>query len=336
MIIRDSDFRLRTSAGYTILDITDLSNVRYCFIILDYSYSSTEEERALIPIMQPLSITQYVQAIPHFIHIPGEEDCKVYVEIFKDFRLINATALSETWPTVKWDEVGGRNGEEFAADDSLDNTEGFDSFSSGPSSLSNMSLDKVIQESLLGDPESLPRILEHVRDLPAFGPALRKKLYSMPHLVAGSRAAGQLLRNALKDEKTINLSPFNLTEDQVHEILCDEEQQQSILTLSLSGHQNIQESLLKDILNKNKSIRTFHLINTPQIPLQAKLNLSDSVVLFDTELLAEPFLTLAGIRASLPPKPFSLNYIRPSVSQMTFIMCGDKSKRLRRFVDGWG
>ncbi|KUJ11178.1 uncharacterized protein LY89DRAFT_239168 [Mollisia scopiformis] len=203
-------------------------------------------------------------------------------------------------------------------------------------------LEIVIRVAFSTSLDNLPVLLDSARKLPDFWPTLKARIYSLPHLIVDSATAGQLLRTVLKDERTIDLSPFPLSEEQVSQILChDSMNESSLIILSLSGNQNIRETLLSEILDRHKALEELHLLNTPQIPLQTKLELMsrvEGIMLMDSELLARAFLCTEVVEPSmamdLKSQPTSFHYVQPVVSQITFLVCNQMTERLQRLPDG--
>jgi hypothetical protein len=74
--------------GITVLDITDLENVRYCFV--DFHGMESEGE---VDLMTPLSATTYLRAY---------ETVKGEVEDYEGLPLIDGRALNSAWPDSKW------------------------------------------------------------------------------------------------------------------------------------------------------------------------------------------------------------------------------------------
>jgi hypothetical protein len=74
--------------GITVLDITDLENVRYCFV--DFHGMESESE---VDLMTPLSATTYLRAYEEF---------EGNVEDFEGLPLIDGRVLNSAWPDDKW------------------------------------------------------------------------------------------------------------------------------------------------------------------------------------------------------------------------------------------
>lgn len=329
-----------TPAGNTVLDLTELSAVRYSFVYIEYRWLKYQGERRkregsedgdIIPRNKPLSATQYLEIACAEWDNQDEDDGTELAEHLKDVEIIDVATLKSAWP-VTWRRT------EDEPQETQPNQDTTPSSLAPLGSLRETSLEKVIIEAFSCSLATLPKVLESVEHLPDFWSALKKKVIITPLLVSGSVTAGHLFRTIFIDEQIVDLSLFNLSEVQISEILCQENVNNSVRILSLSGNENIQAELLRKVLQNNKSLKELHLLDTPQIPLQIKLEIMRSIEgtqLIDSELLAAPFLfsTKWGEILYRPP-PYPLQYVSPAVKQIALLICGDGSTELQRLPGG--
>ncbi|KAF7960048.1 hypothetical protein EAE96_001648 [Botrytis aclada] len=183
--------------------------------------------------------------------------------------------------------------EQVVAEEEISGQKKSNSVDSEISSLRASSLVKVLNSAIASSLSELPQMLEKASLLSDFYPAAKSKLYADPTDVSNSASARRILSNVLRNENTIDLGPFELTSEQILEVL-DEASQDSIdvISLNFSGNLNITESFLKEILIKYPRLETLYLLNTPQISLEKKIGLlrRTTIQLYDTELLALPFV----------------------------------------------
>jgi hypothetical protein len=95
----------------------------------------------------------------------------------------------------------------------------------------------------------------------------------------------------------------------------------SLKTLSLFGNQILLEKDLRGILARNPQIRTLHLLNTPQIPLDRKIEVAkDAKIseLLDSTMLAFP-LVFSPLQNIPPSLRFSSSYLTPPVKQTLIV-----------------
>lgn len=82
--------------GITIIDISDLNDVRYCFV--DFFGMESEHE---VPLMTPLSGSVYLAAY-HQLDGPQSIGLMDIVEDLNPWKLVTAEALEDTWPDNGW------------------------------------------------------------------------------------------------------------------------------------------------------------------------------------------------------------------------------------------
>jgi hypothetical protein len=213
------------------------------------------------------------------------------------------------------------------------------------STLRALSLAKVLNEACTCSINDLHAVIESAKLLSVFWPAVKSKLYKEPKLVSQFPAACQLLTMVLENEATIDLSPFDLSAEQIHQILLERpSQSREVTSLNLSG-KLLDEDLFRKVLASSPSIRTLYLLDTPHIPLRTKFSLLQGTrvsELYDSELYRRPFIEKRPKRSNRPPPKLDPvpTYINPPVVQMVLVACGHatgESGHLRdyvRFPDG--
>ncbi|EDN96913.1 predicted protein [Sclerotinia sclerotiorum 1980 UF-70] len=160
-------------------------------------------------------------------------------------------------------------------------------------SLQASSIAKVLNVIIEGTPSELPQIIETASLLPDFYPAAKSKLYVDPTIVSNFASARRLLSTILENESTIDLGAFDLTIEQIFELLNERlNNPTDVIGLSFSGNPNITEEFLREILVEFPRLEFLYLLSTPQIPLSRKIELlrGTTVQLYDTELLALPLV----------------------------------------------
>jgi len=175
---------------------------------------------------------------------------------------------------------------------------------------------KVLDEAFKIPIEGLGLVVKSANQLPDFWSAVKAKVADDPHLLSSSPAACHLMSMAFEKDSTIDLSSFELSEDQLSQILLGNPAKIELLrTLSLSGNQYIRPDLLKKIISTHPGLQTLHLLNTPQLPLDIKLDLVKGSSV--TEMLTSELLTLPFIEPKKRDVP--LSYISPLVKQVVWI-----------------
>ncbi|KAF7885049.1 hypothetical protein EAF00_010867 [Botryotinia globosa] len=313
--------------GITVFDVTEVTQVRYCFVSLDSSDSDEEEGGAppKPPAMTPLTGPQYLWGYHRKDDQSNEEKFKDLVKNFQALPLIDGRALHSACMASQFVEDNGRGRRRISGQKESNFVD------SAISSLRASSLIKVLNSAIASSPSELPQILERASLLSDFHPAAKSKLYADPADVSNSASARRILSSILKKENTIDLGPFELTTEQILEVL-EEESKDSIdvISLNFSGNLNITESFLKEILIKFPRLETLYLLNTPQISLDKKIGLlrGTTIQLYDTELLALPFVKeddgmMHGFNKFEPRLIPLYGYIKPVINQMIIMACCD-------------
>ncbi|KAF7942648.1 uncharacterized protein EAE97_006102 [Botrytis byssoidea] len=321
--------------GITVFDVTEVTQVRYCFVSLDSSDSDEEEGGAppKPPAMTPLTGPQYLWGYYRKDDQSNQESFKNLVKNFQALPLIDGRALHSAWPDNSWRitvQDGGESKwtrvEQVVAEGEISGQKESNFVDSEISSLRASSLVKILERaSLLSD----------------FYLAAKSKLYADPIDVSNSSSARRTLSSIFRKENIIDLGPFELTTEQILEVL-EEASQDSIdvISLNFSGNLNITESFLKEIFIKFPRLETLYLLNTPQISLEKKIGLlrGTTIQLYDTELLALPFVKEDdGMRHGFNKFELRLiplyGYIKPVINQM-IIMAYCDTKLAPRDTDG--
>jgi hypothetical protein len=184
--------------GYTIVDITDTDQLRYCFMfppsppsspaISDQSDEPPDEDEPLR--CRPLTLEEYLSC-------PGIVEADIDVDLSR-WHLITPDTLRELWPEVPWPDQNDRA----PCSQQIPHC---DRETTMPS-LTDLSFHKIIEEAL-DNPRMEEEELELTKNMPDFSRHLRQLLYESPESV--KRPCGiALLGRALRTEKTLDFSPF--------------------------------------------------------------------------------------------------------------------------------
>ncbi|TGO68426.1 hypothetical protein BOTNAR_0025g00080 [Botryotinia narcissicola] len=357
--------------GITVFDVTEVTQVRYCFVSLDSSDSDEEEGGAPSkpPAMTPLTGPQYLWGYCRKDDQSNQEKFKDPVKNFQALPLIDGRALHSAWPDNSWRitvQDGGESkwtrveqvvavetspsfdnprhsmlsADPLITEEEISRQKESNSVDAEISSLKASSLVKVLNSAIASSPSELPQIFERASLLSDLYPAAKSKLYADPIDVSNSSSVRRILSSILRKENTIDLGPFELTTEKILKVL-EESSQDSIdvNSLNFSGNLNITESFLKEILIKFPRLETLYLLNTPQISLE-KIGLlrGTTIQLYDTELLALPFVKeddgmRHGFNKSEPRLIPLYGYIKPVINQMIMMECCD-TKLASRDTDG--
>ena len=96
--------------GITVIDITDLRHVRYCFVLWGFyerAEDDVEEEEEhtrppRVPQMTPLSGPMYLGAYSSAEERSKHPDFQTLMQQYHEWDLIDIASLADTWPQGKW------------------------------------------------------------------------------------------------------------------------------------------------------------------------------------------------------------------------------------------
>ncbi|KAL9598617.1 MAG: hypothetical protein Q9219_004362 [cf. Caloplaca sp. 3 TL-2023] len=243
------------SSGITIFDITDLNNVRYCFVDFNGKIPS------LVDLMAPLSARIYLDAY----HVLDNIDGSLLLESFEGKHLVTTTALIETWPQGEWatmlfisketiDESRPPVSAAAAAAAPGGSSEMAEPHQRGAEvcvdttkSLRDQSMDSML-DMLLDDPVGHADFIAEAGIWADFIPKLRQKFYARAATLAISEPLFDLLHKALEQDTEVDLAPFSTLTVQELSELVPRLGYGKMRTLNLSGRQDLTESDLLSIL----------------------------------------------------------------------------------------
>ncbi|KAF2652566.1 hypothetical protein K491DRAFT_718793 [Lophiostoma macrostomum CBS 122681] len=239
--------------GITILDITDLDHVRYCFVP-----GSEPGAENSIGSEEPMIYTAREYLNDYYKELAPE--MKEVLALLETVPLVQTASLNETWPRDWVDR------DDLKTDTRLDSPDpalGYDN-DLLVGSLTQLSLKKTIEEILDESEEQADLTMDQVEVLPIFLPALRSYLRLHPSVVSDRSCGFTLLRRAFSDCTELDLGIFpDLTGEQVVELCADKDK---LVLLDLSGNHNIEVGHLKKILAATP-ITKLYVWNNHRLPL---------------------------------------------------------------------
>ncbi|KAF7899026.1 uncharacterized protein EAF01_008239 [Botrytis porri] len=347
--------------GITVLDITDIDKIRYCFVNI-HSKSNPRVWEMIknsgVPSMIPLTATEYMGAYGHEQE-HFEEAWKEWIHHLSKPGLIDSWALNSVWPRKTWQM---RVGAEIALllDSGQEPINVLPVFSP-PLTLRKACMEKFLKEIFNCPIRELPAKIKRATLLPDFRLALKSTIFATPTILASSAAARYLFSQILETEKSIDLGPFDLLPDHIIEVLKQPRKAGVLRILSLCGNQKINDASLVKLINDFPSLRSLYLLDTPQIPLATKMKILRDQALreFSTQTSLDSNLGPDNEEASrandisersqsfmndmskfyylledgMPPF-FDLGYITPLVEQMIYITCGETDENSIRDSEG--
>ncbi|KAL8691725.1 MAG: hypothetical protein Q9218_003118 [Villophora microphyllina] len=301
--------------GITVFDITDLDNVRYCFV----DFYGMESERA-VALMTPLSARTYLEA--YYLLDDSDDrakktDLSALLNQFKSKGLVTTAALKETWPSGAWqgdkvfeeDDQGlsGSSACRAADEDAAQISTTAATLrkpmkpatdeNKGPvKSLRAQTLDKLL-EDLLRQAQDIsvldPDLYTEADVLTDFIPQLREKLYSRAATLVPSTAILHLLEKALGQDIEVDFTPFTtLSVDHLAELVLGL-RNGKMRVLNLSNKHNLTEADLVKILGiqSAQTTKPEHLSSSVPPSAPGSSEELNTVVLLETPEVSIDFLT---------------------------------------------
>ncbi|KAI5462110.1 hypothetical protein BGZ63DRAFT_354729 [Mariannaea sp. PMI_226] len=247
--------------GITVLDISDLSQVKYCFVnFLEHNYfpdedSDDEDANKAEMLHKPLTGRQYLTSYYQPSELMYQQNIMT-IETLDAKPLIKINALAETWPWGQW-KFEPRS-------DSIPTPLRNTSKLRGPRSLFDQSLSKVVDTALSSDKFNFDLIDESVQIIPLFKERLRGCLIKrFADRVGHSPTSAPLLKLAYGDDKIIDWSPFsNLRVECLKNALAGEELK-AMTSLVISGTTAAQSPHLVDALSQLNRIESVYALSGP-------------------------------------------------------------------------
>ncbi len=354
--------------GITVLDITNLDHVRYCFVnwgklapkwsgigmagltvavlvgmeFFGPDEGSLEGSRIL---EKPLTGWEYV--LNYYLRTDEMLQRNVAVpKALEKIPLVELTALAETWPGGKWfDNYDGTDPESPA---------GVRAAPGQPvASLRDQAVSKLV-DSLLSSDEFDPALLDEPRRISNFQGSLQKCLRGNKDRVGVSSASASLLKIAYGGESYLDLSPYrNLTAEVLKNVLADDGMQtvtsinlSGILTSSspdeivaaLAGAKSITSLCLLDkpapegnLADNGRSIDLFIKLTTSALPIR-KLILSEPLI---RNLCVDFWIPSEMCLPASPMRPVEQLLISLPSGQFEHLFLGDILLDPARFADGF-
>lgn len=300
--------------GITIFDISELDNVRYCFV----DFYGMESERE-VELMTPLSARTYLEA--YYVLDESEDHVKDagLIPLLKGFErwdLVTSRALKETWPHGEWTDDGSL---EANADGPAESSKLVGGHTAAPATnvpreveskesagdadarkgtaktLRDQSMDALL-ESLVDEAQKVPivdtNLVAEAELLTDFIPKLRIKLYDRAATLVPSTALLRLLHKALEQDVVVDLRPLKtLTVQHLAELVMSL-RNGKMRVLNLSNMPDLSESDLKAILGIEPAL-SGQSQPSPSSSLLAPRMTGDlsTIVLLETPKISIDFLT---------------------------------------------
>ncbi|KAG7146012.1 hypothetical protein HYQ46_005218 [Verticillium longisporum] len=201
--------------GITVLDITDLVDVRYCFVNL-FGHVRDFETDSKAWVNDRLGFPRIIRASRDNTPLTGREYLKGYYDVTSEMvqnniaiiegleksPLVETKALSETWPWGEWDA-------DRPVADTINTGPHTQPQTLGPThSLRDLAAAQLFSRLLATEDDFEPSILDEVRDLPGFQKVLREHLLCHSKQVGPAQTSSHLLQLAYAGEDLLEWNSY--------------------------------------------------------------------------------------------------------------------------------
>ena len=271
---------LTCDLGITIFDITDLSNVSYCFV----DFQGMESERE-VQLMTPLSARTYLEAYYDLSDPELKDDLVPLVQSFQNRTLIPTAVLEDAWPNEGWEEPNDAKDVEAMNERILNFQELHVGQKRDEFSLRHLAMDKLAQ-SLLDDPGNGLPALSEAELLSDFLPRLRTKVYERAATLEPSPAYMELLFETLKNDVCVDMSRFQrFSAKDLAATISRLTTDGKIRALDLSNMLDLNHQDLQTILDASTTtVRSLCLLDCPQISINDLTALKNGCDLYHSTL----------------------------------------------------
>ncbi|KPM39230.1 hypothetical protein AK830_g7357 [Neonectria ditissima] len=243
--------------GITVIDISDLDDVRYCFVnVFENDYDS---DAAPSPgVCTPLTGRQYVGGYYNESDDMWQANVHI-IEALDKAPLVEVGALAGTWPWGDWtiEDIAAQS-EELA-----DQTGTRNSTKSLRDLAATTLFSRLLQST---DDEFDPSLLDEVRDLPRFQRILKEHLLSHPTTVSpvgATKASAFLLQLAYAGETCLEWNVFENLTSKVIDAALSYDALKSVTTICLSPPLHDSPAEFVKALTPLASLHTLQILDWP-------------------------------------------------------------------------
>ncbi|KAL2679246.1 hypothetical protein Neosp_010013 [[Neocosmospora] mangrovei] len=285
--------------GITVIDVTDLDHVRYCFVNFGSGdiYAGDEDDedpQNALPSDNPATETP----------LPGREYLRGYysesdemvqrnmdvIEALDNTPLVEEVALARTWPWGGWKEEAKLKATEPLPDIQGGNT---------TKSLRDMAAAKLFDRLLTSrDDDFDPSLLDEVRNFPGFQRMVKEYLLCHPEKVGPTHASAHLLQLAYAGEDCLKWNLFTELDPKTIQVALASDALKGATGISLTASSNHEPAELLKALASLDRLHTLQVLDRPDREDEDASNrLFDALAESDPPLALKK-LTLTGLYAN--------------------------------------
>ncbi|WAO92210.1 hypothetical protein NCS54_00970600 [Fusarium falciforme] len=292
--------------GITVIDVTDLDHVRYCFVNFGSGdiYAADEDDA------DPQSEFAHVPHAPHSDNpatetpLTGREYLRGYysesdemvqrntevIEALDNTPLVEEVALARAWPWGGWKDEA-----KLKAAEPLHNAQDVNT----TKSLRDMAAAKLFDRLLTSINDDFdPSLLDEVRNFPGFQRMVKEYLICHPEKVGPTQASAHLLQLAYAGEECLEWNLFTKLDPKTIKAALTSDALKGATGISLTALQNSEPAELLAALSSLDRLHTLQALDRPDREDEGASNrLFDALAESDHHLALKK-LTLTGLYAN--------------------------------------
>ncbi|KAJ4319809.1 hypothetical protein N0V84_006190 [Fusarium piperis] len=284
--------------GITVLDITDLDNVRYCFVNFGggevYAFEDDEDgangSRTNSPPPEtPLTGRQYLRGYYSESDEMVQRNMDI-IEALEAAPLVEEVALARTWPWGGWSDEAKAKAAEALNDPQDGNT---------TKSLRDMAGAKLFERILTStDDDFDPLLLDEVQNFPGFQKMVKDHLLCFPEKVGPTQASAYLLQLAYAGKDCLEWNLFTELDPKTIKAALKSDALKDATTISLTALHDTEPSELLEALSSLNRLHTLQILDRPDREDEGVSNRLFEALAESDHPLALRKLTLTGLYAN--------------------------------------
>ncbi|RMJ13810.1 hypothetical protein CDV36_006527 [Fusarium kuroshium] len=249
--------------GITVIDITDLDHVRYCFVNFGsgdiYAGDGDEEDdenapSGRPPTETPLTGRQYLRGYYSDSDEIVQRNMEV-IDALEETPLVEEVVLARTWPLGGWKDEAKLK----AAEPLNDPHDG-----NSTKSLRDMAAAKLFDRLLTStDDDFDPSLLDEVRNLPGFKQMVKEYLLCHPEQVGSTQASAYLLQLAYASEDCLEWNLFTELDPKTIKVALTSDALKSATGISLTASPKSEPAELLEALSSLDRLHTLQVLDRP-------------------------------------------------------------------------
>ena len=301
--------------GITIFDITQPSNVRYCFVDFMGMESNTP-----VQLMTPLTARAYLESYYDLTNPIYSTSMIPLVDEFKAWDVIPVETLRETWPKGQWEDKWEETEAELSVRDEVPVPQ-LEGSETGAPDTSTTLRKGALATSLQPLSDGRDDHADFFLEAELLSDSLRKlkeKLYQQSGAVKPSPRTMDLLCRALEQENDVDLSPFTrFSAEDMSLVVSRLRKHGKMHTLCISNRSDLTAEDLQVVLRNAAGLKAVYVLEDPQLPAHGVNLLLEDCDFYNSELLRQAIKP--GSRRTVSSSFITGSVCKDNISQLLWI-----------------